>query len=75
MYACMNVRISHSTPLDIQRSVSIYSDVSDSQYSQYVHIYFFVSTSHNWMENNRKFRYKIVAIEACIHYLLSFREM
>ena len=41
----------------------------------YVHIYFFVSTSHNWMENNRKFRYKIVAIEACIRYLLSFREM
>jgi hypothetical protein len=32
VYVCMYVRISHSTPLDIQRSVSSYSDVSDSQY-------------------------------------------
>ena len=34
----------------------------------YVHMYFFVSTSHKWMENNRKFRYETVAIEACVHY-------
>jgi hypothetical protein len=33
-----------------------------------VRIYFFMSSSHSWMETNRKFRYKIVAIDACIHY-------
>jgi len=67
IYVCMYAFvIQHHLISDVLYQFAVTYQLANILY--YVQINFFVSTSHSWMENNRKSRYEIAAIEVCIHY-------